>query len=50
MGKDEALKFWKEYGKEYKFDTILVTDDGEITVTAGLKNSFESDEKFEIYE
>ena len=49
MGKDEALNFWENYGKEYKFDAVLVTDDGEIIITDGLKNAFESDNEFEIY-
>ena len=33
MGKKEALEYWKKHSEE--FDAILVTKDGEITVTQG---------------
>ena len=37
IGKDAALEYYKTYGG---FEAVIVTDDGEITVTDGLKNAF----------
>ena len=34
MGKDAALEFWQTHQTD--FDAVLVTDDGSVTVTAGL--------------
>lgn len=46
MGKEKALDYWQNHKKE--FDTILVEDNGDITITGGLKNIFKSNFKFEI--
>ena len=37
IGKDAALEYYKTYGG---FEAVIVTDDGAITVTDGLKDSF----------
>ena len=37
IGKDAALEYYKTYGG---FEAVIVTDDGEITVTDGLKDTF----------
>lgn len=34
MGKDNAIKFWKEYGG---FDAVFIEDNGDISITQGLK-------------
>ena len=46
MGKEEALRFWRE--RSETFDVILVTDQREIIVTEGLRDSFSSSLPFEI--
>lgn len=46
MGKEKALDYWREYKNE--FDTVLVEDDGNITITDGLKKVFKSNFKFDI--
>lgn len=48
MGKDTAIDFWREHKTE--FDAILIDDQGKITVTKGLEDSFSSDLKYEIVE
>ena len=48
MGKKEALEYWKKHSEE--FDAILVTKDGEITVTQGLADSFSSERNYDITE
>lgn len=37
MGPDKAADHWREYGD---FDAVFVHDDGGITITAGLENTF----------
>lgn len=37
MGKEKALDYWREYKNE--FDTVLVEDNGNITITDGIKKS-----------
>lgn len=37
MGKDKALDYWRTYGG---FQCVLVTEDGEVVVTEGLKDAF----------
>lgn len=39
MGKERATAFWRQQGD---FDIILVTEDGELILTEGLKDCFES--------
>ena len=46
MGREKALAYWEQHRDT--FDAILVEDDGSITVTAGLKDTFSSDLPFEI--
>ena len=46
MGKEKALDYWREYKNE--FDAVLVEDDGNITITDGLKKVFKSNFKFDI--
>lgn len=38
MGRDKAVDFWREY---QDFDMILVDEDGTVTVTEGISDSFE---------
>ena len=45
MGKEMALDYWREHKKE--FDTVLVEDNGNITITDGLKKVFKSNFKFD---
>ena len=46
MGRDKALSYWEKHRDS--FDTILVEEDGSISVTEGLKDAFTSDLTFEI--
>lgn len=46
MGKEKALDYWREHKNE--FDTVLVEDNGNITITDGLKKVFKSNFKFDI--
>lgn len=46
MGKEKALAYWKE--NKDLFDVILMGDDGTITVTGGVSDSFSSDYQYEI--
>ena len=48
MGKEDALNYWREHSEE--FDAILVTKDGEITVTKGIADSFSSERNYDIAE
>ena len=45
MGKEKALDYWREH--KNKFDTVLVEDNGDITITDGLKKVFKSNFKFD---
>lgn len=40
MGREEAVDFWRQYRDEWGFELILVEEDGSVTVTAGLEDSF----------
>ena len=48
MGKDAALEFWRQHSDE--FDTILIEEDGSITITAGIQDSYTSDLEFTVAE
>lgn len=45
MGKEKALDYWHEHKNE--FDTVLVDDNGDITITGGLEKIFKSNFKFD---
>lgn len=45
MGKEKALDYWREHKNE--FDTVLVEDNGDITITGGLEKIFKSNFKFD---
>lgn len=38
MGKEQAVAFWQAHRTD--FDAVLVTEDGEVTITAGLEDCF----------
>ena len=46
MGKDKAIEFWKAHSDE--FDTILLTDEGKLYVTEGIKDDFSTEMDMEI--
>jgi thiamine biosynthesis lipoprotein len=46
MGKDKALAFWRNHTD--MFDAVLVSDDGEIVITAGLADIFSSSLDYEV--
>ncbi len=48
MGPDEAMAYWRAHSD--LFDAVLVTDEGEIFVTEGIRDAFTSDYPFEIIE
>ena len=37
MGLDDALEHWRQY---QDFEAILVSEDGSVTITAGLQSTF----------
>lgn len=45
MGKEKAFNYWREHKNE--FDTVLVGDNGDITITGGLEKIFKSNFKFD---
>lgn len=45
MGKEKALDYWREHKNE--FDTVLVEDNGDFTITGGLEKIFKSNFKFD---
>lgn len=48
MGEEKAISFWRENSSE--FDMVLIDEEGNILVSEGLADSFESDYGFEIIE
>ena len=44
MGKEEALDYWREHAGE--FDAILVEEDGTVSVTEGIADSFSGDREW----
>ncbi len=46
MGKEKAEEYWRDHSDE--FETILVEEDGTVSVTEGLADRFTSDNDFEI--
>lgn len=40
MGREDAVGFWRGHRNEWGFELILVEEDGAVTITAGLENSF----------
>lgn len=48
MGKDKALAYWRAHADE--FDVVLIEDNGTITVSEGLKDTFSSEQAYEIAE
>lgn len=47
MGLDKASEYWRE---NKDFEAVLITDNNEIYVTSGLKDSFFSDREYSIIE
>ena len=45
MGKEKAIDYWRKHKNE--FDTVLVEDNGDITITSGLEKIFKSNFKFD---
>ena len=48
MGKDKAVDYWRTHSDE--FDMILLTDDEQLYVSEGIKDSFTSDRDVNIVE
>lgn len=46
MGREKAAAYWKEHKED--FETILVEENGDIYVTEGLQDKFQTDEKIKI--
>ena len=46
MGKDKAVDYWRTHSDE--FDMILLTDDEQLYVSEGIKDSFTSDRDVNI--
>ena len=43
-GREEAVSYWERYGEE--FEMVLVTEKGEILVTEGICEEFETEEEY----
>lgn len=46
MGKEGAISYWRKHSEE--FDAVIVEENGNITITEGIKKNFSSDYKFTI--
>lgn len=46
MGKDKAIEYWRENSES--FDMILLSENGDLYVSEGIKESFTSDHNMEI--
>ena len=44
MGREEAVSYWERYGEE--FEMVLVTEKGEILVTEGICEEFETEDEY----
>ena len=47
MGLERSIDYWRTYGESEHFDLILMTDGGEVYVTAPIADHFTSD--YEVY-
>lgn len=48
MGREKALEYWKKYGEKDEFEMVIVENDGRITITEGLKETFDSKRHFKV--
>lgn len=48
MGKEKAIEFWRAHSDE--FDTIMLTDEGKLYVTEGIRDDFSTEMDMEIIE
>ena len=46
MGYDAAVEYWK--ARRAEFDMVLITDQGEISVTEGIRDGFRSEREYRI--
>ncbi|MGN0291097.1 MAG: FAD:protein FMN transferase [Lachnospiraceae bacterium] len=46
MGKEKALEYWRQNSRN--FDVILVEEDGSLTITEGIKDTFSSDREVTV--
>lgn len=50
LGEEKAIEFWRKYKDELEFEVVIVSDDGAITITKGLKDKFTSEYEYEVKE
>ena len=48
MGKEKAITYWRAHADE--FDMVLIEDNGNITISEGLEDSFSSERSYETIE
>ncbi len=48
MGKEKAIAYWRAHADE--FDMVLIEDNGNITISEGLEDSFSSERSYETIE
>lgn len=46
MGREKAIAYWREHREE--FDAVFVEENGDISVTEGLQDKFQSEEKKKV--